>query len=93
MGADGGGEEGGPDVDDGPPGVCDLGGRGRFLFELRGGGAGGVAAGDECVDGLRPVFKDGVIGGDLKLELFVGGLRLRLCQRLFQPRCVLLALF
>ena len=26
MGADGGGEEGGPDVDDGPPGVCDLGG-------------------------------------------------------------------
>ena len=82
MGADGGREEFGIDVRCGPPGVGDLAGGGGFLFELCGGGAGGVAAGDECVEGLRPVFEDGVIGSDLKLELFVGGLRLRLCQRL-----------
>ena len=37
MGADGGGEEGGPDVDDGPPGVGDLGGRGGFLLAAQAG--------------------------------------------------------
>ena len=82
MGADGGGEEGGPDVDDGPPGVGDLGGRGGFLFELRGGGAGGTVCGEEGVNGLWPVAKRGGVGGDLELELLVGRLRLRLCERL-----------
>ena len=82
MGADGGGEEGGPDVDDGPPGVGDLGGRGGFLFELRGGGAGGIVGGEEGIDGLWPVAKRGGVGGDLELELLVGRLRLRLCEHL-----------
>lgn len=82
MGADGGGEEGGPDVDDGPPGVGDSGGRGGFLFELRGGGAGGIVGGEEGIDGLWPVAKRCGVGGDLELELLVGRLRLRLCERL-----------
>ncbi len=82
MGADGNREEFGIDIRGGPPGVGDLGGRGGFLFELRGGGAGGTVCGEEGVDGLWPVAKRGGVGGDLELELHVGRLRLRLCESL-----------
>ena len=91
MGADGGGEEVGLEVRGRPPGVGDLGGRGGLLLELCGVRAGGIVGGEEGVDGVGPVAKRGGVGGDMELELLVGRLRLRLCERLLEALRVLLA--